>query len=85
MSNTTETIYTRDIAAHIIETHENILIHNGIRVPSPEDDEREPEDLGFYGSTYSELLDTLEATLCDILEKKANGARVVACEFSGLF
>lgn len=54
-------IYTRDEAARIIEMFEDILVANGISVPSPEDNDRDPDDkLGLYGSVYSDLLDKVE-------------------------
>ena len=45
-----------------------------IHVPSPEDDEREPDDLiGLYGSTYSELLDDIESRLIDLISAAKSG------------
>lgn len=65
---TFEPIYTRDEAAKIVEMFENILVENGISVPSPEDDDREPDDnLGLYGSVYSDLLDGVENALVKII------------------
>lgn len=48
----TNKIFTRDEAMQIIELFEDILSEYNIKVPSPEDDEREPDnDAGLYGST----------------------------------
>lgn len=62
-------IYSRDEAMLIIEMFEDILIQHNIKIPSPEDDDREPDnDVGLYGSTYSDLLDNVEDKLIEILE-----------------
>lgn len=64
-------IYTRDEAAKIVEMFEDILVENDISIPSPEDDERDPEDnLGLYGSTYSELLDGVEEVLKSMILRR---------------
>ncbi len=66
-----EPIYTRDEAAKIVEMFENILVENGISVPSPEDEDREPDDdLGLYGSVYSDLLDRVEDALVKIILRR---------------
>lgn len=58
----------RSIAADIVEAFENVLIENNICVPSPEDEERNPEDmLGLYGSVYFGLLDYTESRILDAL------------------
>ena len=47
-------IFTRDEALQIVEMFEYVLDFYNIKIPSPEDDEREPDDnIGLYGSTYS--------------------------------
>lgn len=52
------TIYTRDEAMLIVEMFEDVLDTYNIKVPSPEDDEREPDnEAKLYGSVYSDLLD----------------------------
>lgn len=62
-------IYTRQEAADIVEAFEDVLMENNICVPSPEDDERDPDDMvGLYGSTYYDLLDFVEHTLIDLLD-----------------
>ena len=75
-------IYTRSESADIIGIIEDVLIDCGIRVPSPEDDERDPDDdVGFYGSTYSNLLDEVEAKLCALLERVSPETTVVTDVF----
>ena len=83
-------IYTRDEAAKIVEMFENILVENDVSIPSPEDDERDPEDkLGLYGSTYSDLLDGVEEVLKSMLLRRGGSSEkdtlewVVFGEFSG--
>lgn len=63
-------IYTHDEAARLVDMFEDILVTNGICVPSPEDYERHPVDmLGLYGSTYSDLIDGVENVLIDIIDR----------------
>jgi hypothetical protein len=77
------TIYTHDIASQIVESFENILCQNGIKVPSPEDDEREEDNVAaLYGSVYSDLLDEVEWILIEMLNR-AKDAEVVTYEYSG--
>jgi len=77
-------IYTHDEAAKIIELFEDILAENDIHIPSPEDDERDENNMvGLYGSTYGDLLDEIEEILIRILDKKGMGEEVVPYEFSG--
>ena len=61
-------IYTHDEAAIIVDMFEEILHRYSIRVPSPEDDERDNDDYGLYGSVYSDLLDGVEARLIEIIK-----------------
>ena len=78
------TIYTHDEAMLIVEMFEDILSEYNIHIPSPEDDEREPDNMvGLYGSTYSDLMDSVEYRLCDILDRCKCGANVIEGEFSG--
>lgn len=75
-------IYTRNKAADIVDFIEDILIRNNIKVPSPEDDERDPEDdLGFYGTTYSDILDKVEGILIDLLRHAKPGMSVITDVF----
>ena len=77
-------IYTRDEAMLIVELFEEILSRYDISVPSPEDDERDKENaIGLYGSTYSDLIDTVEEKLQAMLWLKQNGAEVITGKFSG--
>lgn len=77
-----EPIYTHEESANIVELFENILDQNGIKIPSPEDDEREPDNAAcLYGSTYSDLLDEIEYSLVDMLNRQRDGAKVIADEF----
>lgn len=80
-----KTIYTHDEAARIVEFFEDILSMYDIRVPSPEDDEREEDNMvGLYGSTYSSLLDDVEAELVSILERHGEtDVEIIEGEFSG--
>lgn len=79
-------IYTRDEAARIIEMFEDILVENGISVPSPEDDDRDPDDkLGLYGSVYSDLLDDVEHRLVRLFAYNKAGAEVVVGKFGGTY
>ncbi len=75
---TKDTIYTHNLATQIVELFEDLLDENGVKLPSPEDDER-GEDNGacLYGSVYSDLLDEIEGVLIATLEKQKNGAEVV--------
>lgn len=73
-------IYTHDEAMLLIEMFEDILVKHNIRVPSPEDEEREPDDVGLYGSTYSDLFDGVEERIIDILERVKGNSD---CPFGG--
>ena len=78
------TIYTRDEASLIVEKFEDILSQHNIHIPSPEDDERDTEDMiGLYGSVYSDLLDSIEAQIYSIISRCTAGEKVVTDEFSG--
>lgn len=80
-----DTIYTHDEAMLIVELFENVLIAHGICVPSPEDNERDAEDMiGLYGSTYSELLELVEGHLVQMLDRHCLSTRVIEDEFSGM-
>ena len=44
------------------------------RIPSPEDDEREPDnEAKLYGSTYYNLLDDVEARIASLLTRTGEG------------
>lgn len=75
-------IYTHDEASRIVEMFERVLDKYDISVPSPEDDEREKDNMvGLYGSTYSDLLDEVEAHLIFLLEQA--DPKIVKYEYSG--
>jgi len=77
-------IFTHDEAMLIVEMFEDILSEYDISIPSPEDDEREPDNMvGLYGSTYSDLLDSVEDKLIEILEKHNQDTEIIRDEFSG--
>ncbi len=77
-------IYTHDIASEIVERFETLLIENKMRIPSPEDDQRDPEDqVGLYGSVYSNLLDNIESELVCMLKKCKAGGEIITDQFSG--
>lgn len=77
-------IFTRDEAALIVELFEDVLASNGISVPSPEDDERDPDDdEGLYGSTYGDLLDNVEQRIISILKNHRANTEVITDYFSG--
>lgn len=77
-------IYTRDEAMLIVEMFENVLDTYNIKVPSPEDDEREPDnEAKLYGSVYSDLLDNVEESLIDLLDRHKKHTVIVIDEFSG--
>lgn len=76
-----KTIYTHNEAAGIIDLFEDILSEYDIHVPSPEDDEREKDNMvGLFGSVYGDLLDRVEGSLLDLLAR-AKGAEIIDGEF----
>ncbi len=78
-------IYTHNEAAQIIEIFESVLNYYNIKVPSPEDDEREPDnEAALYGSVYYDLLDDVENHLIDLLNRKDNLSKVITGKFSGI-
>ena len=80
------TIYTHDEASRIIEYFEEVLDRYKIKVPSPEDDEREEDNAAcLYGSVYSELMDNIENTLIEILTKVKDGCDYIPCVYSGRY
>lgn len=77
-------IYTHDEAMLIVDMFENILDDYGIKVPSPEDDERDPDDdAKLYGSVYSDLLDDIEESLIALLNKHKKHTEIITGTFSG--
>jgi len=77
-------IYTHDLAAKIVELFEDLLDENGVKIPSPEDSEREDcNGASVYGSVYCDLLDEVEHLLVDALCRAKSGASVIPYRFSG--
>lgn len=77
-------IYTHDEAMAIVELFENLLVKHNIKLPSPEDDEREEDNIAaLYGSVYGDLMDSIENILIDILERSESGYIFIPDEFSG--
>ena len=77
-------IYTHDEAALIVDMFESVLDRYGIKIPSPEDDERDPDnEAKLYGSVYSDLLDGIETNIISMLRSCQQGAEIVENEFSG--
>ena len=75
-------IYTRSEAADIIDLFEDVLAEYNIHVPSPEDDEREEDNMvGLYGSTYYGLLDSVEEAIKKKKKKKQVNTEVITDEF----
>ena len=71
-------IYTHDEAMLIVEMFEETLSRYNIFVPSDDDDDRDKEDLiGLYGSTYSDLLDEVEAKICSLLARCRRGEVII--------
>ena len=69
-------IYSRDLAADMVNKFEDILLKYNVCIPSPEDSERDPEDmLGLYGSTYYGLLDDIESLLNKEFDNISNAAK----------
>lgn len=64
------TIYSREEAAQIVDLFENVLDKYDIIVPSPEDNERGPDnDAKLYGTTYWNLLDEVEDAIIELLQR----------------
>lgn len=77
-------VYTHDVAAKIVELFDNVLRKNNIKVPSPEDDQREADnDAALYGSVYGCLLDDVENMLIELL-KHGRDKEIVPYVFSGI-
>lgn len=77
-------IYTHDEAALIVEMFEDVLDEHDITIPSPEDDERTPDnEAKLYGSVYSNLLDAVEEKILELLQRHEPHTSVVKYEFSG--
>lgn len=80
-----EKVYTRDIAAQIVENFENVLEEQDITLTSPEDDEKEPDNAArLYGSAYYDLLDATESIVIQTLEQAGiSRDKYITDQFSG--
>ena len=77
-------IYTHDEAMLIVEMFEDLLCAYDIRIPSPEDEERDEEnEAALYGSAYDGLLAQVENHLVNLLARKYNDTEIIVGEFSG--
>lgn len=77
-------IYTHDEAMLIVEMFEDVLSKYNISIPSDEDDEREEDNMvGLYGSTYSDLFDSVEENICSMLARCKRGEKIIENGFSG--
>jgi len=77
-----DVIYTHTEAAEIVDIFEDLLDKYNITVPSPEDDEKEPDNRArLYGTVYYMLLDEIEGRLIDIIDRRAENAVVVSYVF----
>lgn len=77
-------MYTHDEAAQIVDLFESLLDRYNVRIPSPEDEEREDNEAKLYGSVYSELLDSVEDKLIDILHRYSHtDGAIITNVFSG--
>ena len=75
-------VYIMNETADILDMFDDMLVDNGIKVPSPEDDERgENNEAALYGSVYWTLFERLENALLDIVEKVKAGEEVVTEEW----
>lgn len=75
-------VYIMNETADILDMFDDVLVDNGIKVPSPEDDDREEDnEAALYGSVYWTLFERLENALTDITEKVKAGEEVVANEW----
>lgn len=75
-------VYIMNETADILDMFDDVLADNGIKVPSPEDDERgEDNEAALYGSVYWTLFERLESTLIDIVNKVKTGEEVVTEEW----
>lgn len=78
-------MYTYDEAAQIVDLFESLLDKYNVRIPSPEDEERdEDNEAKLYGSVYSDLLDSVEDELIDILHRYSHtDGAIIINVFSG--
>ena len=71
-------IYIRQETANILEMFDDLLFEHGIKIPSPEDDEREESNgAALYGSVYSDLFDEIEFILTELVEEAKDGTEII--------
>ena len=71
-------IYILQETANILEMFDDLLVENGIKIPSPEDDEREESNAAaLYGTVYSDLFDEIEYILTTIVEEAKAGTEII--------
>ena len=76
------TIYTQNEAMNILDMFEDVLDQYDITVPSPEDDERgEYNSARLYGSVWSDLLDSIQDAIVNIINEAKNGAEIIEYEW----
>lgn len=83
-------LYTRDIAASILEQFEDLLDDKNIKIPCDDMDEEsdrdaEENEASIYGTEYGRLLDGVESDIIEAVETfKSSGAQdYVKYVFSG--
>jgi len=80
------TVYTRDVAFEIVDMFDDMLTSHGIRVPSPEDNERgDDNDAALYGSVFSEMearVEDLVLTLARYVQANPN-LSIILYTYSG--
>lgn len=75
-------VYTRNIAADILDMFDDVLTAHGIKVPSEEDAERgEDNDAALYGMVYWNLLDDVERIVGKAANRAKKGENIVVGVF----
>ena len=71
-------IYTENVACDIVELFDDLLVENGIRIPSEEDAEREEDnEAALYGMVYFNLVSKVENMLIDIARRAEHGEEII--------
>lgn len=81
-------IYTHDRACQILEFFDDLLVEQKIKVEAPPEEEaqRDPDNqLGLYGTPYSDLFDQVEGELVQMLGEKRPDTEITEGIFSGMF
>ena len=67
-------VYIKNETAYILDLFDDLLVDHGIKIPSPEDEERgEDNAAALYGTVYSDLFDQIEERLTDLVEHAQSG------------